>query len=193
MNDEWTLERPLSERQTLLRQVIQPSASVQLVDNVQDGDALFALMKQHGMEGIIYKDINSVYTIGGKDKRWQKRKVIRDLVAVVGGVTYRGGRVNALMLGLYDEQGKLWYIGHAGTGKLTQKDWTAVTALAETLKVSGKSFVNKTEREKEAVWLRPSLTVKVNFAEWTPHLSLRQPSIQSFVDVPHEQCKFERE
>ncbi len=192
-NGQWVIDQPLASRQNLLRDGIQTGSSLQLVDNVSDGAALFQLMEQYGMEGIVYKDLNSAYTIAGKDKRWQKQKVIRDLIAVVGGVTYRGNRVNALLLGLYDDKGELRYIGHAGTGKLTQEDWRVVTVLAAELKQDRKPFVNRTEREQEAVWLRPELTVKVNYAEWTPRQSLRQPSIQSFVEVPLDRCRFDQQ
>lgn len=64
------------------------------------------------------------YLIDGKDNRWQKLKITSDLNAVVGGVTLRQGVVNSLLLGLYDEKGMLYYIGHAGTGKLKKDEWT---------------------------------------------------------------------
>jgi bifunctional non-homologous end joining protein LigD len=32
--------------------------------------------------------------------------------------------------------------------------------------------------------------VKIKYAEWTEGRSLRQPSIQGFVDVPADECLF---
>jgi bifunctional non-homologous end joining protein LigD len=53
-----------------------------------------------------------------------------------------------------------------------------------------KPFANKTGREREAVWVRPEITVKIQYAEWTEGHSLRQPSIQAFVDIPPTECVF---
>jgi len=192
LNGSWVTDRPLQERQLLLAETIKPTGEVQLVPSVQDGESLFALMKQHRMEGIVCKDRNSTYLIGGKDARWQKKKVIRDLIAVVGGVTMRDGIVNSLLLGLYDDNGDLFYIGHAGAGKLTANDWMAVTAVVDSIKISSKPFKNIPERSNGAIWLEPLLKVKINYMEWTPHRVLRQPSIQAFVEKRDMECNFDQ-
>ena len=192
LDGEWVTDRRLAERQELLRQTVRPTDLLRIADNYADGEQLFAVVKQHGMEGIISKDLTSAYAIAGKDDRWQKRKNIRDLVAIVGGVTHRNGTVNALLLGLLDAAGDLHYIGHAGAGKLSAQDWQAVTAAVETIRVPDKPFKNMPERSKEAVWIRPLLKVKVNYLEWTVHRTLRQPSIQSFVEADDAVCGFEQ-
>lgn len=189
-NGRWTLDDPLAERQRLLQQVLLPSELVQPVANYADGDALLQVMEQHGMEGIVCKDLQGRYALDGKDGRWRKIKLMRDLNAVVGGVTFRDRIVNALLLGLYDEQGRLFYIGHAGTGKLTVQDWRELTARVSGLARSERPFANVPERHKEAVWLEPELKVKVRFLEWTPGGTMRHPSIQARVDVPAAACTF---
>ncbi|MEF3303956.1 ATP-dependent DNA ligase [Paenibacillus sp. GYB003] len=189
-NGNWTYGMPLEERQRLLEQIVVPGERVQLVRNVPDGEALLGVMRTHGMEGIVCKNLSSLYALDGKDDRWQKIKLFRDLYAVVGGVTYRGKIVNALMLGLYDEGGNLFYIGHAGTGKVTAAQWERITRRAETMRLAAKPFANEPERSKEAHWIRPELVVKVQYLEWTPYGLLRHPSIQSFLeaDNPKELC-----
>ncbi|WP_135554928.1 ATP-dependent DNA ligase [Paenibacillus cymbidii] len=183
--------RPLVERQRLLESILVPQPHVQLVGSFQDAHALYELMRQRGMEGVVCKDANSTYAPGGKDDRWRKRKLFRDLVAVVGGVTHRAGTVNALLLGLYErEQGRLIYIGHAGAGKLTQEDWRELTERVRPLAIAERPFANVPERSKDATWLRPELTVKVQYLEWTPDGSLRHPIIQAFANVPPAGCDF---
>ena len=140
------------------------------------------------MEGVVYKDLGSTYSINGKDGRWRKRKVLQDLNAVVGGVTYRDMTVNALLLGIYANDGELIYIGHAGTGKLTQKDWALLTEKANDLQISRNPFKNEPERSRDAVWLKPELTVKVEFLELTPGGTMRHPSIQAIVDMDKSEC-----
>lgn len=190
---EWVTDRPLTERQRVLASILRPLPNVQPVENVADAEALFAVMKAHGMEGIVCKRLDSTYAIGGRDKRWQKLKIARDLLAVVGGVTFRGGVVNALLLGLYNRDGQLIYIGHAGTGRITAEGWRRLTQAAASLAVHEMPFANRPGRAKGAVWLRPALVVKVRFLEWTEQGTLRQPSIQAFVDAPPEACTFAQE
>lgn len=190
LNDQWVTSSPLSERQKMLREVIRPTDYVQLVDNF-DAKALYEVIKIQEMEGVIIKDLTSTYLINGKDSRWQKKKFYRDLIAVVGGVTLRGNLVNSLLLGLYDHDGKFRYIGHAGTGRLSQNDWRNLTELIRPLVQKNMPFVNKPPRTTNTVWLQPEITVKIKFAEWVDGHSLRQPSIQGFVDVPALQCILE--
>ncbi|CAM3624083.1 DNA ligase [Marinicrinis lubricantis] len=187
---DWVLEKSLEMRQHLLRKIITPSMAVQLVDNYPESENLLEVMRQHQMEGIVLKDLSSSYSIGGKDQRWQKKKVFKDLNAAVGGVTFRGKTVNSLILGLYDDDGRFWYIGHAGSGKLSVQDWREVTAVVPALQMQSRPFENLPERWKGAVWLKPALTVKVQYLEWTPHQTLRHPTIQAFVSFPPDSCTF---
>lgn len=190
LNGEWITGKPLHERQALLGDVVRPQEHVQLVDSVPDGESLLAVMKQYGIEGIVCKRLGSIYAPGGKDARWQKVKLFRDLVASVGGVTLRGNTVNSLMLGLYTEDDRFLYIGHAGTGKLGQADWRVLTERLMPLRVERRPFANVPQREKDAIWVKPEVAVKVKFLEWTPQGTMRHPSIQAIVDVPAELCRF---
>ncbi|WP_425455627.1 RNA ligase family protein [Brevibacillus panacihumi] len=190
LNHQWVTSSPLAERQKMLRDVIQLTGYVQLVENF-DAKALYEVIKNQEMEGIVIKDLASTYLINGKDSRWQKKKYYRDIIAVVGGVTLRNNIVNSLLLGLYDRDDQLRYIGHAGTGRLTQNDWRNLTERIRPLVQKNMPFVTKPPRTANALWLQPELTVKIKFAEWVEGHSLRQPSIQGFVDVPAHQCVFE--
>ena len=191
LNGRWVTSSPLAERQQMLRDVIKPSDYVQLVDNF-DAKALYEAIKVQEMEGVIIKDLTSTYLINGKDSRWQKKKFYRDIIAVIGGVTIRDYLVSSLLLGLFDHEGKFRYIGHAGTGRLTRNDWRDLTERISPLVQKNMPFINKPPRTTHTVWLRPELTVKIKYAEWADGHSLRQPSIQGFVDVPAHECVFER-
>ncbi|USB34031.1 RNA ligase family protein [Paenibacillus sp. YPG26] len=189
-NGSWLTGLPLRERQRILREVIIPTTCVQVTADFPSPDVLYEVMSKHGMEGVVVKNLDSSYALDGKDKRWMKKKIIQDLVAVVGGYTLRGGIVNALMLGLYDEEGRLWYIGHAGTGKLSVQDWRDITVQVAPITRPSRPFTTQPSRSKDAYWVEPQLTVKVNFLEWTPGGTLRQPSIQAVVTVDPATCKF---
>ncbi|MEI7026481.1 ATP-dependent DNA ligase [Paenibacillus sp. y28] len=187
-NGEWLLDKPLKERQAMLEKTIIPQPDVQLVPSFTDAAGLLSVMKQHQMEGIVCKDLNSTYAINSKDARWQKYKITHDLFAVVGGVTYRSGTVNALLLGLYDADGRLNYIGHAGAGKFTVRDWRELTRIAPSLTIASRPFASEPERSKEAVWLLPKLTVKVEYLEFTPGGTMRHPVLQARMDISPSEC-----
>lgn len=191
LNGEWINREFLSRRIAKMQEIIKPNSQVQLVTSHDEGEALFKAMEHHGMEGIVMKKKDSPYLIGEKKDYWCKVKNYRDIIAVVGGVTRKNGVVNSLLLGLYDGEGHLWYIGHAGTGRLSHQDWRDLTERVQPLIGLEKPFINKVEREREAVWVKPQLTAKIKFAEWTSARSLRQPSIQAFVDVPPRDCVLE--
>jgi bifunctional non-homologous end joining protein LigD len=187
-NGEWIHELPLKTRLEILSEAIKPNNQIQIVPENQDGKGLFEVAKQHGLEGIVCKNLTSRYIINGKTSDWKKIKNYKDIIAVIGGVTYRSGIVNSVLVGLYDDKGQFWYIGHVGTGKLTNADWKDLTKVVETIKIEQNPFVNKPQRIKEIQWIEPVLTVKVQFIEWTEGHSLRQPSIQAFVDQDPKAC-----
>ncbi|UCZ52224.1 non-homologous end-joining DNA ligase [Bacillus shivajii] len=188
LNGDWLLDTPLNERQEILKKVIKPTNAIQLVKNYDDGEQLFTAVKEQQLEGMICKDVTSSYELKGKDKRWLKIKNFHDIHAVIGGVTYRGNTVNSLLLGMYDKEQTFHYVGHAGTGKLSQDDWTTITKLIETIKTDNMPFVHKPDRAKGAVWVKPQYVVKIQYIEWPKGQSIRQPSIQAFIDKPAEGC-----
>ncbi|MFC3748914.1 DNA ligase [Paenibacillus sp. GCM10012306] len=187
-NGLWLLDQPLHKRQQLLTEMLLPYPHVQSVPSYTDPAELFNAAQKGGLEGIVCKDINSTYALSGKDKRWQKRKIIQDLVAVAGGVTFRDGMVNALLLGLYDDEGELHYIGHAGAGKLTVQDWQELTRYAHEAPAPSMPFATLPQRSKAAFWIMPQLCFKIHFLEWNTSGTLRQPVIQAQVDIPPQDC-----
>jgi bifunctional non-homologous end joining protein LigD len=191
-NGEWVTHLPLAKRNQLLSEAVLPNQSVQLATSFDDGEALFQLMRQQGMEGIVCKKTDSSYAVNGKDERWIKVKNYGDLNVVIGGFTLNGGVVNAVLVGVYDAKGLLCYIGHVGTGKLKKTEWVQLTALLKPMIISHRPFENAHPNMKGAIWVEPRLTVKVSFSEWRwkEGRSLRQPSIQAFVDVPPKDCIF---
>lgn len=190
-NGDWVISRTLQERQGLLEKIIHPTEEIHRVENFPDSSSLFNVIQAQEMEGVVCKELQSAYVIGGKDQRWQKVKNYRDLWAVIGGVTLRGKSVNALLLGAYDAEGRLWYIGHAGTGKLTQTEWKQLTRQLLPLKQNKRPFVNQPSRLQEALWVEPHMTVKVKYMEWTEGGTLRQPSIQALSFVSPHECVLE--
>ncbi len=193
LNDNWVTDKPLAERMELLKALVKPNEHVQLVESFSDKEGLLQACLSNDLEGVVFKDLTSSYTLGAKDKRWLKRKKQHDLIAVIGGVTYKNGVANSLHLGLYDQETNLIYIGSVGNGKLTNKDWVELTKILVTLQMENCPFTNINDGKSAMVWLKPILTVKVSFLEWIEDQTLRHPIIEAFVTADPLECRLEKE
>lgn len=176
----WLLDEPLEQRQRLLGHMLAPQPHVRLVDSVGDPAALLDAVREHRLEGVVCKDAASGYTLGGKDARWQKRKLQRHLTATVGGVSLRAGAVNALLLGVPDAaSGALRYIGRCGSGTLGGERWRELAAELLALRAPVCPFdaplPPAPASSDGTLWVRPTAAVCVRFMEWTDSGTMRQP------------------
>ena len=170
----------IEQRQALLKERFTDSAVVALADSFDDGEALFALMKQRSMEGIVSKRRGSFYTAGKTHNDWFKTKTARKMLCAVIGVHFNAGQAASLMLGIYRE-GELVPVGHVGTG-LSQED---LRRLGDYARREGKPS------GKDDILLEPRLTCWVRFAEWTPTPTLRHPVMLGFTGSAPEDAKGE--
>ncbi|WP_257535696.1 ATP-dependent DNA ligase [Mesobacillus foraminis] len=192
LNGEWINNKPFHERNEILRNIITPNEHIQLVPSITEAEALFNAIKEQGMEGIILNKADSPYAIGKKRDDWRKVKNYRDIIAVIGGFTLGHGSINSILLGLFDGEGKLHYVGHTGTGKMTLNDWKVLTAELKELVTDQSPFKKRPRHHHNTTWVMPKKTVKIKFAEWTEGGALRQPSIEGFIEVPPQECLLER-
>lgn len=188
LGDRWLFDEPLDNRRRLLEEALLPHPHVRSVPSYANAAELYGSAVRNGLEGIVCKDGGGLYVPGGKDGRWRKRKIISDLNAVAGGVTFRDGIVNALLLGQYDRSGRLHYIGHAGAGKLKVQDWRELTELSSGLAIPSMPFCALPERAKGVLWLKPQLVFKVEYLERNPSGTLRHPVLQGRTGIPPHEC-----
>lgn len=192
LNGEWINNKPFHDRNEILREIITPNEHIQLVPSIIEAEALFSAIKEQGMEGIVLKRAGSSYAIGKKRDDWLKVKNYRDIVAVIGGFTLGHDSVNSILIGLYDYEGKLHYVGHTGTGKMTVSDWRGLTLELKAIVTDQPPFKKRPQHHKNATWVKPQKTVKIKFAEWTENGAMRQPSIEGLIEVPPQECLLER-
>jgi len=179
-------DRPLLERKARLKELLDtlpPSPrgtpGVRYSDHVLgSGDAFHAQACKWGLEGIISKRADSPYQ-SRRTRDWVKVKCMLRQELVVGGFTApKGGRVGlgALLVGYYDEDGKLVYAGKVGTGFDDALLRTLTARLAKTA-VDASPFANL-RRMGDARWVAPAMVVEVAFTEWTEDGHLRHPVFQ---------------
>jgi bifunctional non-homologous end joining protein LigD len=130
------------------------------------------------MEGIICKNLNSIYT-GTRNGDWLKVKCENRQEFVVGGYTLTNKKksgVSALLLGIYEGE-DLIYVGRAGTG-FTQKSMEDLESKFGDIKSKDSPFKDAPKQRSDEVitWLKPELVAEIRFAEWTDENQLRQAS-----------------
>jgi ATP-dependent DNA ligase len=109
-------QQPFSERRRHLQELIStldhPWNLTPSTDDEEEGKRWFDDFESAGCDGIIAKDLQLPYVHG--KRAMYKIKHRRTVDCVVGG--YRehkdGGKIGSLLLGLYNQDGQLHFIGH---------------------------------------------------------------------------------
>jgi ATP-dependent DNA ligase len=167
------LEETLTERRHALEEFYAATAApaLRLTDYTRDRQTAEAWLAHAGgaLDGIVAKEINAPYQPG--ERAMLKLKHLRSADCVVGGFRYATGSklVGSLLLGLYNEAGKLDHVGF--TSGFANEDRAALTKKLEKLKgapgftgdAPGGPSRWSTERSAEWVPLKSKLVVEVRY------------------------------
>lgn len=141
------------------------------------GEESFNAAKELGLEGIVGKKTNSIYS-GNRDGDWIKIKCYNEQEFVVVGycTTPKNKTLSALLLGYYNKN-ELKYVGKVGTGFNTEIKTKLANSLQK-LVIKKSKFDVVPKINDEVFWVRPTLVVQVQFAEITKENLLRQASFK---------------
>jgi bifunctional non-homologous end joining protein LigD len=152
---------------------------------VGEGRALLQASTEQGLEGVVAKQLDSTYQPGARSPSWVKIKSVRRQELVVGGWLPGKGkrerRIGALLVGVYEPDGTLRYVGRVGSG-LTEEDLDRLALLMRPLRRDNSPFEAGASPPREAIFAEPKLVVEVEFSEWTSAGSLRQPRYKGLRD-----------
>ncbi len=166
---------PLPVRRAALEQTLGTSKVLRLSRRLaENGLEAFRIAKQRGYEGLLAKDASSRY-VAGRSTAWLKVKVHQEDEFVVAGFTKPEGArryFGALLLGAY-EKGELRYVGKVGTGFNSESLEMLYRKFLPL--VSKEAPLAGSVRERETVFLRPTLVAQISYQEWTDDMKLRQP------------------
>ncbi len=146
----------------------------------ESGADIQAVSRQHRLEGIVAKRLQSRYEPGRRSPAWLKIKNVRRQEVVVGGWKPgeggRAGWIGSLLVGVY-EHGELIYSGHVGTG-FTQQTLRMLGEQLGRLRRDSSPFSDQVppEDSRHAQWVEPVLVAEVAFADWTKSGRLRAPA-----------------
>lgn len=147
-----------------------------------NGETSFAAACELGMEGIVGKKADSVYS-GTRNGDWIKLKCYKRQEFVIGGYTLSDKKtsgISSLLLGVYEDgDGEFKYAGRAGTGlsesdmRELEENFKNITKTAPPFKLAPKPRPNE-----KIIWLEPEMVAEIRFAEWTKDDLLRQASFK---------------
>jgi DNA ligase D-like protein (predicted ligase) len=174
---------PLLERKARLRKAVTFHGHLRFTTYRRgDGETAFRYACRHGWEGVIAKRAASPY-VAKRTRDWLKLKCQHGQELVIGGWTAPKGarqRLGALLVGYYEQRGKLRYAGKVGTGF----DQRTLQMLGDELERRERdtSPFEAGGPPRQARWVEPELVAEIGFAEWTRDGKLRQPRYQGLRD-----------
>lgn len=186
------MQLPLSERRDILKQILPDNPVIRLSESFEvSGTEFFETAKKMGLEGIIAKKSDSIYTAGIRSKEWLKIKANKRREMVIGGYTKNDNSsksFSSLLLGVY-EKGKLIYTGKVGTG-FNDKQQIEMLKQFKPYIIKSSPFtevpdINKPSRFRPdpphatAVWMKPQLVCEVSYTEMTTDGIMRHPSFEA--------------
>jgi bifunctional non-homologous end joining protein LigD len=143
------------------------------------GAGVQAASLENGLEGVVAKRLASPYRPGLRSPDWRKVKNFRTQSVVVGGWRpgqgRRAGGVGSLLFGVPDEEGRLVYAGHVGTG-FTDQDLRDLERMFTSRRTSPFHGTLPRDVTRDAHWVEPDLVGEVAYAVWTADGRLRHPS-----------------
>jgi ATP-dependent DNA ligase len=171
--DERLVEAPLRERRLALNGFHRLAGSDDLLLSPASLDRAIALswlgLAGGALDGVVAKRFDEAYRPG--ERAMLKVKQLRTADCVVGGFRYatKGREVGSLLLGLYNDEGRLDHVGF--TSSIPAEDKPRLTKRLEAL-VAAPGFTGNapggpsrwsTERTGEWQPLRPELVVEVRY------------------------------
>jgi bifunctional non-homologous end joining protein LigD len=172
------LSLPLTDRKSLIPEVIEGIDSVYYCDHVEGmGKSFYTRAIDAGLEGVIAKKKDSVYLPGQRSEDWLKVKAVQSEEALICGYTdsVNGGSLfGSLILGRF-ENGELVYIGNCGSG-YSNDEQKELLKKFEDLAEKISPFQQKINiKGRKPNWLKPELVCEVKFSEWTDNGIMRHP------------------
>jgi bifunctional non-homologous end joining protein LigD len=182
---------PLSERRALLQSITPDDSIIRYSESFETGGKeFFAKAQQLGLEGIMAKRTDSIYSPGARSRDWLKIKTASRQEVVIGGFTRNADSpklFSALLVGVF-EKGRLQYTGKVGTGYTEQMQRDMMKQFKPLIRkespfatipdINQPSRFRPNPPEAKATWLKPVLVGEVAFREMTTDGVMRQPSFQ---------------
>jgi bifunctional non-homologous end joining protein LigD len=183
IDGESLLTLPYGQRRELLAELVRPTDGRIVVPpwytraDIAPAQ-LLATAAEHGIEGVVAKRLDAPYLPGARSPLWTKRALTHTHEVIVGGwrtgAGRRAGTLGALLLGAYNDEGALVYLGDVGTG-FTDDALDHLRDVLAPLARPASPFATEVPRDRArgAHWVEPTLVGEVVYRRITPDMRLR--------------------
>ena len=180
LGDDDLTRRPLRERRALLETLPLPP-SAQLSPAYDDGESLLAATREQGLEGVLAKRWSSRYEPGRRSTAWLKLAHRRSRAAVVAGWRPEPSseRLGSILLGAPDAEGRLQYLGRAGSGLAGALGSEVKRQLEPHARTGSPLAVPVPTADRAGTrWVQPEVVVDVAYLLRTETGRLRHPVVR---------------
>jgi bifunctional non-homologous end joining protein LigD len=194
------LKVDLEKRKELLSSILATTELLRYSDHyIGSGTALYRAAAEKGLEGIVAKRRRSCY-LQKRSREWLKMKITQRQECVIGGYTDpRGTREHfgSIVLGLYDDNGRLIHVGQAGSG-FNEESHAAMWERLKKLDTNRSPFHGPVDASRRVHYVKPELVAEIKFSEWTHEtegggVKMRAPVFQGLrFDKKPRECIFVR-
>lgn len=163
--DQSLIDFPFKKRREILQNTVINTENAQIsqvliTESVKEANQFFEHALDIGHEGLMVKDLTSVYQPGARGKKWLKiKQTMENLDLVIIGADWGEGRrahwLASFLLGIKDEQGTFQEISKVGTG-ITDDTFTILTEKLKPYII---------EQKGKTVTLVPHFVVEVAYEE----------------------------
>lgn len=169
----------LFQRREIMRRFVVPSERIRLVQAFEDdGETAYKACIDNGLEGVVGKKLTGIYESGRRSRDWLKVKGTLEAEFLICGYSEGTGARNktfgSLILGEYNDHGKLVYVGGCGTG-FNEKTLAELLKKMKPLHTDKCPFARRPPGKLNPKWVKPQLVAQVKFAERTQDNMLRAP------------------
>ena len=152
-----------------------------------DGQAVLDTAAQHGLHGVIAKQVDSPYQ-PGRSRSWVQTTLRQTQEVIIGGWVperRRATAVGALLVGVPTEEG-LRYVGQVGTG-FTEATRRELHYRLTELAAPTSPFADEVgpEPDRSVHWVAPQLLGEVSYRQWTSHGRLGHPTWRGLRPAKH--------
>jgi len=170
-------KEPLKKRKQVLKKLLGDAGKTSTLQYSEDftgnGEAMLKTACAHGLEGIIAKRADRPYC-AGRGEDWLKIKCghAQEFIVIGFAPSSKRRAFSSLLLAVR-EDGKLRYTGRVGSG-------FSETSLAQLAEWRDAHIAREAACDvpapirKQVIWVKPELTVQIEFAGWTPDGLVRQ-------------------
>ncbi|MDX1739912.1 MAG: non-homologous end-joining DNA ligase, partial [Rhodothermales bacterium] len=167
----------IERRRAWLADTVRRDSPYRVNEVLEDGHALFAAVREAGLEGIVAKESGGLYYPGRRSRTWLKVKVRQSEDCIILGYTEgKGDReayFGALQIGTLDD-GDLVYRGKVGSGFSTRLLKELYSQLQKST-AAERPIDEKPVDDGVTTWIEPGLVCEVEYSQITANGTFRDP------------------